>query len=597
MQNADGSTDLYLGSKAPAGKEGNWLATVPGKGYFAIIRLYGPTEAALNNTWKPGDIDRKSEMTKPINQRKDRTMKTAYRPAFAALRRGKQNLIAAALIGALAMSGLATQAVAQNTRFDELANLPFAENRPTKETQQALRDELLFQRATQTYLWALPLINTLGMKNGSEKVFGAGYNVLPVWKKRLDAKTLVTTPNSDVIYAMSYVDLGKDGPIVFEAPPNLQGILLDFWQRPIPVDGGKFFGDVGLPGPDAGKGGKFLLLPPNYKGEAPEGYYVYRSGTNNVFIFLRSFYQDPKNLTPAVALVEQSKIYPLKGKDTAKPMKFPDASGVPANMLPVSDGSAFNQLKQLVDSEGSNLAESDSLGMLASIGIIKGQPFNPDAHTREILDRAAKTAYKMSRVIGFQDTVSGRSFRVYPDRRCWINPMADATPENLGGPFDLGWRRVAGGYLDLDTRIWFFTDYYSISPGMLSQTPGKGAKYMIGFTDSEGTPLSGGSNYRLNLPANIPAANFWSVTLYEAENASGLANGQPFPSLGSRDKPVQNADGSTDLYLGPKAPKGKEGNWLATVPGKGYFAILRLYGPTEAAINKSWKPGDIEKVK
>jgi len=502
----------------------------------------------------------------------------------------------AALIGALAFSGLASQALAQETSFDKLANLPFKENRPTKETAQTLRDELLFQRATQTYLWALPLVNTLGMKVGSEKVFGAGYNVLPIWKQRLDAKTLVTTPNSDVIYAMSYVDLGKDGPLVFEAPPNLQGILLDFWQRPIPVDGGKFFGDVGLPGPDAGKGGKFLLLPPGYKGPVPEGYFVYRSETNNVFIFLRSFYQDPKNLTPAVALVEQSKIYPLNGQATAKPMKFPDASGVPANMLPISDGSAFDHLKQLVDSEGPGLAEADSLGMLAAIGIVKGQPFKPDVRTREILDRAAKTAYKMSRVIGFQESVGGRDFRVYPDRR-WINPMADGTPANPGGPLDLGWRRKAEGYLDLDLRIWFFTDYYSISPGMISQIPGKGAKYMIAFTDGEGLPLSGGGLYRVSLPANIPAANFWSVTLYEAENASGLANGQPFPSLGLRDKPVQNADGSTDLYLGPKAPQGKEANWLTTVPGKGYFAILRLYGPTEAAIDKSWKPGDIERLK
>ena len=129
-------------------------------------------------------------------------------------------IIGAILTGALAMGGLSKQALAQETRFDRLANLPFAENRPTKETAQTLRDELLFQRATQTYLWAMPLINTLGMKDGSEKVFGAGYNVLPIWKKRLDAKTLVTTPNSDVIYAMSYVDLGKDGPLVFEAPPS-----------------------------------------------------------------------------------------------------------------------------------------------------------------------------------------------------------------------------------------------------------------------------------------------------------------------------------------------------------------------------------------
>lgn len=506
------------------------------------------------------------------------------------------NLALIAVLGLTACQQPAQQSqTGQQSHFVRMATLPFAENRPTAETAQTLRDELLFQRATQTYLWALPLINTLGMKVGSEKTFGAGYNVLPIWKKRLDAKTLVTTPNSDVIYAMSYVDLGKDGPIVFEAPPQLQGILLDFWQRPIPVDGGKFFGDIGLFGPDQGKGGKFLLLPPGYKGSIPSGYYVYRSGTNNVFVFLRAFYQDPKNLDPPLNLIQQSKIYPLNNKAGAKAITFPDASGVPANMLPASDASAFDQLKALLDTEPTSIASSDWLGMLAILGIVKGQPFNPDAKTRSILDNAAKTGYKMSRVIGFQSDVAGRSFLVYPDRH-WLNPVADGTPANPGGPFaDLGWTRKDGGYIDLDTRIWFFTDYYSISPGMISQVPGEGAKYFVGFTDSNGTSLMGDSNYRLQLPPNIPAANFWSLTLYEAENASGLANGKPFPSLGSRDKPAQNADGSTELYLGPQAPAGKGNNWLATVPGKGYFAILRLYGPTEAAIDKSWKPGDIEK--
>jgi hypothetical protein len=264
-------------------------------------------------------------------------------------------------------------------------------------------------------------------------------------------------------------------------------------------------------------------------------------------------------------------------------------------MLPISDGTAFDELKKLVDSEGTALADPDSLGLLASIGIAKGRPFAPDARSRAILDHAAKTAYKMSRVIGFEEEAAGRSLRIHPDRR-WINPMADATPEKPAGPFDLGWRRAPGGYLDLDARIWFFTNYYSVSPGMLSQTPGRGAKYMIAFVDSQGANLSGGSSYRLRLPRDIPAANFWSVTLYEAENGSGLANGQPFPSLGSRDAPAQNADGSTDLVLGPTAPAGQERNWLATVPGKGYFVILRLYGPTAAAIDKSWKPGDIEKA-
>ena len=503
-----------------------------------------------------------------------------------------QRLISAALTVVL-IHGVACSA--DLARFEALSGLPFSENRPTPDTAHTLRDELLFQRATQAYLWALPLFNTLGMKVGSEKVFGAGYHVLPVWKKRLDAKTLVTTPNSDVIYAMGYVDLGKDGPLVFEAPPNLQGILLDAWQRPIPVDGGTFFGDVGLPGPDAGKGGRCVLLPPGYQGAVPQDCFVYRSATNNVFVFLRAFYQDPNDLTPAVAVIERSRIYPLDGREAARPMQFPDASGVPVNMLPISDGKAFEELKKLVDSETASLADPDSLGTLAAIGIVKGRPFAPDARTRSILDHAAKTGYKMSRVIGFEETVGGRSLRIYPDRR-WVNPMADATPERRAGPFDLGWRREAEGFLDLDARIWFFTNYYSVSPGMLSQMPGRGAKYMIAFVDSQGANLSGGSQYRLHLPPDVPAANFWSVTLYEAENGSGLANGQPFPSLGSRDRPTQNADGSTDLFMGPTAPAGKERNWLATVPGRGYFAVLRLYGPTAAAIEKRWQPGDIEKV-
>jgi hypothetical protein len=381
-----------------------------------------------------------------------------------------------------------------------------------------------------------------------------------------------------------------------EAPPMLQGILLDYWQRPIPVDGGKFFGDVGLAGPDGGKGGKFLMLPPGYTGSVPKGYFVYRSGTNNVFVFLRAFYEDPKNLTPAVAHLERTRFYPLNGEATAMPMKFPDASGVPVNMLPISDGSAFEQLKKLLDSEGDTLAAPDWLGMLAALGIVKGQPFTPDAHTREILDFAAKTAYKMSRVIGFQEVLNGSPLFAFGDRR-WINPLDNAAPRTPANTMDLAWMNIADKYLELDARIWFFTNYYSISPGMVSKVPGKGAAYLIAFTDGEGSPLSGGSSYRLNLPPNIPAAIFWSVTLYEAANASGLANGQPFPSLGSRNKPAQNADGSMDLYFGSKAPQGKEANWLATVPGRGYFAVLRLYGPTEAALNRSWKPGDFEKVK
>lgn len=501
-------------------------------------------------------------------------------------------LTATALVISMAGSALADQ-----SRFGNLADLPFEQNRPTAETAQTLKDEMLFQEATQAYLWALPLVNTLGMKFGSEQVFGAGYNILPVWKERLDTKTLVTTPNSDVIYAMGYVDMGETGPIVFEAPPNLQGILLDFWQRPIPVDGGKFMGDVGLPGPDAGKGGKFLVLPPGYSGDVPQGYYVYRSDTNNLFIFLRAFYQDPSDLSPAVKLMEQAKVYPLNIPESErKPMQYPNASGVPANMLPRSDISAFEQLKWLVDREGRNLAGPEGLGILANIGIIQGKPFAPSPSARTILNYGANVGYKMSRVVGLSETVEGRSLLVWPDRH-WTNPINTAAEPGPEKSIDFHWVDREHGYTDIARRVWMFTDYYSISPGMVSLTAGRGAFYSIAFNDAANDPLSGDNNYKLTLPPDVPAELFWSLTLYEAENASGLATeARRFPSLGSRDEPVKNPDGTIDLYIGPKAPEGKEANWLATAPSRGFFAILRLYGPGEHAVDYSWKPGDIEKL-
>ena len=243
----------------------------------------------------------------------------------------------AALAGAVAFTMAPTRVQAQESRYEDLANLPFVAGYIAKGNAPTLLDELFFQRAVQTYLWALPALNMYGMKEGSEKVFGSGYNVLPIFKQRLNAKTLITTPNSDVIYALGYVDLKETGPLVIEVPPGLQGILDDFWQRPIRsvgvIDGREWAGDVGLPGPDRGKGGNYLVLPPDYKGETPKGYFTYRCGTYGLFVFWRGFFKNPHDLAEPVRVMEQTRIFPLGKKESAKPMKFPDASGVPADML------------------------------------------------------------------------------------------------------------------------------------------------------------------------------------------------------------------------------------------------------------------------
>lgn len=477
------------------------------------------------------------------------------------------------------------------THYDQLANLTFPNNQPSKESTTALNDELLFQRATQVYLWALPAVNLMAMKEGSEKAFGAGYNIFPVWKKRLNAKTLVTTPNSDVIYAMSYVNVGTDGPLVIETPPSQQGILDDFWQRPIPgptVGGKSYAGDVGLPGPDKGKGGKFLVLPPGYDGKVPNGYFTYRSRTNNVLVFWRAFFKDPIDLGPPVKLIEQTRIYPLGKQTQAKPMQFPDASGVSVNMLYPRDGTFFDMLSRFIDSETVDPTDADWRGMLAGIGIIKGQPFNPDAHTRTILDIAAKVASKTSRVLMYANMETRPGALIYPDRH-YVDP-------NRSGADDYNWLDKSGTFRDLDTRTGLYSIVYATSPFMMTNVIGMGARYVTTFKDADGVYLNGSNSYHMHLPPNIPAGIFWSVTLYDSLTASGLDNGQPFPSINQMDKPKTNSDGSIDFYFGPKSP-GEGKVWLATIPDKGYFVILRLYGPTQAYFDKTWKPDDIAPVK
>jgi hypothetical protein len=456
-----------------------------------------------------------------------------------------------------------------------------------------LKDEMVYQYAVQSYLWSLPILNMYGMKEGSEAKFGKGYNVLPIWKKRLNAKTLVTTPNSDVIYAMGYLDLKEDGPIVIEAPPGLQGILDDFWQRPIPsegeIDGRRWAGDVGLPGPDKGKGGKYLILPPDFKGEIPSGFLTFRSGTYGVFVFWRGFFRDPKQLEGPVKVMEQTRIYPLGKEAAPKPMQFPDASGVPVNMLYPHDETAFDMLQRIVDTEYVDPADMNMRGMLAAICIVKGQTFSPDAKRRALLRKAAQSAFEMGHVIG-SEVITERPGGLYYADRHFVNGF----PAGLTATFEAP--AAAPTYTDIQLRSGFFTLAYSASPAMAINIADVGAKYPTAFKDADGDLLMGDRSYLLHLPAGIPAKLFWSVTVYDAVTASGLDNGQPFPSINQMDRPAANADGSTDIYVGPRSP-GDGKNWLATVPDKGFFVILRLYGPTKAFYEQTWKPDDIVKVK
>ncbi|WP_327139150.1 DUF1254 domain-containing protein [Nocardia sp. NBC_01327] len=473
--------------------------------------------------------------------------------------------------------------------YDELAEAGFDGGFPTAETVRLLRDELVFQRAVQSYLWSLPAINIWAMKEGSEATFGSGYHVLPIWQDRIDAKTLVTTPNFDVVYAMGYLDLGLHGPLVVEAPAGVQGMFDDFWQRPIAgptIDGQLWRGDVGLAGPDAGKGGTYVLLPPGYDGPEPADGYVYRSRTNNVFLFWRAFFADPSDLSDAVGRIEQTVVYPLGARAGAAAMQFPRASGVACNMLFPSDGTYFELLDRFIQNEAVDPYDLDMRGFLHTLGIEKGRTFAPDPADRALLDKAARTAFKISKVTVTSLLPLEPGGTYFPDQP-WVNTFAGQNTEF----------QSSATFTNLEQRTAFFAAAYSDSPGMVVDLVGKGAKYPATMKDVNGDPLAGGRSYSLRLPPDIPAALFWSVAIYDSVTASGLDNGQRFPSINTMDKPTANPDGSHDIYFGPDKPAGADDtNWLATVPGKGYFVILRLYGPGAEFFDQTWKPGDLHPI-
>jgi hypothetical protein len=481
-------------------------------------------------------------------------------------------LLLAFVFAASIVSG--AQAGVTQDQWQTLAELQFPGGYPTAESSERLFDELDFQRAVQVYLWALPAMNIDAMRQGSEAAFGAGNHILPVWKDRLNTKTRVTTPNSDVVYAMSYLDL-KDGPLVVEVPPKLQGMFDDFWHRPI--------ADVGFVGPDKGQGGKYLLLPPDYQGEEPKGFYTFRSPTYRVFLFWRGFLVEGKT-GDAVKLIEQTRVYPLGGKNSAPAMVFPNASEKPANMLVTQDVSYFENLKQFIDYEPVDREDFAMRGMMASLGMVKGQPFEPDERMQAILNRAADVAWKMASVQRYERRIPGT--KRYEDRQY---------DEGF-----IGGSEVFEGdtYLNLDARTAFFRFAYSSSPGMVVDMVGKGSKYPLTFKDADGNFLMGENSYRLHLPTGIPAENFWAVTLYDAPTAAGVDKpGQSIPSINSQGNLKYNDDGSIDLYFGPEPPQGAPpSNYIGTNKGEGFFVVIRLYSPGQAYFDKTWKPDDLVKL-
>ena len=405
--------------------------------------------------------------------------------------------------------------------------------------------------------------------------FGPDNQTAAIFENLMDSRSLFLTANTESVYCVAWLNL-KEGPIVVESPPNTLGLVDDFWFH--------YVTDLGLAGPDKGKGGKFLFLPPGYKGKVPTGYYVYRSKTYNNLFATRGFMVNGSPKTGVDNIKQHLHIYPLSQAANPPALKFINSSGKDFNTIHAMDYSFYEEVNQVVQDEPNAATDPETLGLLASIGIEKGKPFAPDDRMKKILTEAAIVGNATARANAYRTRLTDAFF--YPNS-AWCTPF-------IGGSYLF----ERDGVRLLDARSFMFFYATGITPAMAIRMVGAGSAYATAFVDSKQQPFDGSKTYHLHLPPNIPAKQFWSLVLYDNQTRSMLQTDQQFPSIGSQKKGVvTNSDSSVDIYFGPKAPAGKDGNWVQTWPDKGWNVILRLYGPLKPWFDKTWKPSEIEEVK
>jgi hypothetical protein len=338
---------------------------------------------------------------------------------------------------------------------------------------------------------------------------------------------------------------------------------------------------MGRAGRDKGAGGKYLLLPPGYTGDVPEGYYVAQSPTYGNFVFIRGFIKNGDYGATVENMKKHFRIYPLAQAANPPAMSFINMSGKYFNCIPVNDMSFYDQVNQIVQEEPLEAVDPEIRGLLASIGIQKGKTFSPDIRMQGILADAVNVGNATARAITFNTR----------DQEAYLYPGSLWQSGYIGNDHKFS----PEGVLNLEARTFFYYNATGITPAMSMQMTGIGSQYAFNGHDATRQILYGSKNYRLHIPPNMPAKDFWSICLYDPQSRSLLQTDQRFPTISSQKQGIIiNPDSSVDVYFGPVAPVGKEANWIQTIPGKGWFTLLRLYGPLEPWFDKTWKPGEIE---
>ncbi len=470
-----------------------------------------------------------------------------------------------------------------------VGTLEFFDGMPTPDTVKTVYDHLDFLRGVEVFLNFIPATSVEGIRLGMGEMKATQSNQVLILDKLMDSDPLFLTGNTDTVYASVILDLQKDGPTVVEIPPKCgPGTVNDAFFR--------FVTDMGIPGPDKGKGGHYLILPPDYDGNLnpPVGgmetdvngrkYFVSKSTSYTNWLILRGFLVDGKPDASAKMFKQGLKVYPLARAKNPPAMQFISGSNKAFNTIHANSFQFYEELWHVLQKEPISFIDPELRGLAASIGIQKGKPFEPDARMKKTLVEAVAVGNATARAIMF-DTREPGAYKY--ENSTWFTGF-------IGG--DYQWLKDGGsGGRYLDARTLFFYGATVNTPAMTKKMVGKGSQYAYNARDKEGNYLNGSKTYKLNIPANVPAKDFWSVVAYDPQTRSQLQTSQEFPSKNNKKSKLDmNADGSVDLYFAPEVPKGHENNWIETVPGKGWMVLIRLYGPLDPWFDKTWQPGEFE---
>lgn len=484
-----------------------------------------------------------------------------------------RNTLLAPLIGGSLLAVCAHAMAGKMETVDSaVGKLVFDGGYPTEKTMSHLIDEMDFMRATPAYMWGIPAAGMIEWKNAQDKVFKSanGQLVSFVTQKQ---KQGILTPNYTTPYIAAIADLSKTGPLVLTLPKGLMaGMVMDVHQRVL--------SDLGVVGPDKGEGAKYLLLPPGHEKISPEGYFVVQSPSNNVFFGVRLLGADKAEAVKTLVPQMSTSLY-NDGKGGGTPWQVMPAPEAAWSQTPREGMAYWQTINQLVQEEAVNDRDRFTLEHLRFLGIEKGKPFQPTEQQKAVLEKAAVVGQAMAKANNYAKRFEPPFWKGTHWKHA-ITVSVDQRAEN--------WDQF-------DERASWFYEAVSISKAMLSETPGVGQRYIVTYQDKDGKWLTGENTYKLHVPANVPAKQFWSSTVYDEKERQMIVNDEKSPDLSSTKQGLEaNADGSVDIYYGPKPVKGHEQNWVQTNPGEGWFTYFRFYAPTEAFFDKSWTLGDIERV-